>query len=297
MKYLSSSEIAKLWNMSERSVRNYCSLGRITGAYLDGKKWKIPDNSLKPNRSIRHISSKNNLLELLKREKENSIKGGIYHKIQVEMTYNSNHIEGSKLTHDETRYIFETKTIGKNRDIINIDDIIETVNHFACIDLAIDLADKKLNESIIKQFHYVLKSGTSDSRKPWFRVGDYKTFENEVGGFPTTIPENVKTEINQLLDWYNSISKISVENIIEFHQRFERIHPFQDGNGRVGRLIMFKECLKNNIVPILITDDCKMYYYRGLKEWNKEKGFLIDTCLNGQDIMKKYLDYFHIDYL
>lgn len=297
MKYLSSLEIAKLWNMSERSVRNYCSLGRIPGAYLEGKKWKIPEDSIKPDRSIRHIATKNSLLEVLKREKDNGIKGGIYHKIQIEMTYNSNHIEGSKLTHDETRYIFETKTIGKTDDVINVDDIIETVNHFACIDLAIDLAEKRISEAIIKQFHYVLKNGTSDSRKTWFKVGDYKLVENEVGGLATTKPENVKTEIKQLLDWYNSIPSISFETIIDFHQRFEKIHPFQDGNGRVGRLIMFKECLKNNIVPTLITDDCKMYYYRGLKEWNQERGYLIDTCLNGQDIMKKYLDYFHIDYL
>ena len=297
MKYLSSLEIAKLWNMSERSVRNYCSLGRIPGAYLEGKKWKIPEDSIKPDRSIRHIATKNSLLEVLKREKDNGIKGGIYHKIQIEMTYNSNHIEGSKLTHDETRYIFETKTIGKTDDVINVDDIIETVNHFACIDLAIDLAEKRISEAIIKQFHYVLKNGTSDSRKTWFKVGDYKLVENEVGGLATAKPENVKTEIKQLLDWYNSIPSISFETIIDFHQRFEKIHPFQDGNGRVGRLIMFKECLKNNIVPTLITDDCKMYYYRGLKEWNQERGYLIDTCLNGQDIMKKYLDYFHIDYL
>ena len=297
MKYLSSLEIAKLWNISERSVRNYCSLGRIPGAYLEGKKWKIPEESIKPSRSIRHVAINNSLVETLKREKDSGIKGGIYHKIQIEMTYNSNHIEGSRLTHDETRFIFETNTIGQSDSAINVDDIIETVNHFACIDLAIDLAEKKLSESIIKQFHYVLKNGTSDSRRPWFKVGDYKQVENEVGGLQTTTPENVKKEIMQLLDWYNSISSINIETIIEFHQRFERIHPFQDGNGRVGRLIMFKECLKNNIVPILITDDCKMFYYQGLKEWNREKGFLINTCLNGQDIMKEFLDYFHIKYL
>lgn len=296
MKYVNSKEIALKWRLSERSIRNYCGLGRIPGAYLEGKTWMIPENSNKPTRNIRHSVKKNCLLDVLKREKESSIKGGIYHKLQIEMTYNSNHIEGSKLTHDQTRYIFETKTIGVQNENINVDDLIETVNHFSCIDLAIDLAKKKINESIIKQFHFVLKTGTSDSRKNWFRVGDYKLLENEVGDMPTTKPSNVKKEINELLNWYNSIEKVELNNIIEFHQKFEKIHPFQDGNGRVGRLIMLKECLKNNIVPVLITDEYKMYYYRGLKEWNNERGYLIDTCLFGQDIMKKILDYYHISY-
>ena len=294
MKYLNSNEMAKKWNISERSVRNYCAMGRIPGAFLEGKKWLIPENSIKPTRSVRHNVRKISLLEVLRREKESAIKGGIYHKLQIEMTYNSNHIEGSKLTHDQTKYIFETKTIGPTDDLINIDDIIETVNHFRCIDLAIDLANKRISESIIKQFHYILKNNTSDSRKPWFKVGDYKLLENEVGGVSTTKPENVKKEIIKLLEWYNSIDNVSINEIIEFHQRFERIHPFQDGNGRVGRLIMFKECLKNGIVPIIILDEYKSYYYRGLKEWNNEKGYLIDTCLFGQDIMKKYLADFNI---
>ena len=294
MKYLNSNEMAKKWNISERSVRNYCAMGRIPGAFLEGKKWLIPENSIKPTRSVRHNVRKISLLEVLRREKESAIKGGIYHKLQIEMTYNSNHIEGSKLTHDQTKYIFETKTIVPTDDLINIDDIIETVNHFRCIDLAIDLANKRISESIIKQFHYILKNNTSDSRKPWFKVGDYKLLENEVGGVSTTKPENVKKEIIKLLEWYNSIDNVSINEIIEFHQRFERIHPFQDGNGRVGRLIMFKECLKNGIVPIIILDEYKSYYYRGLKEWNNEKGYLIDTCLFGQDIMKKYLADFNI---
>ena len=294
MKYLNSNEMAKKWNISERGVRNYCAMGRIPGAFLEGKKWLIPEDSIKPARSVRHNVRKISLLEVLRREKESGIKGGIYHKLQIEMTYNSNHIEGSKLTHDQTKYIFETKTIGPTDDLINIDDIIETVNHFRCIDLAIDLANKRISESIIKQFHYILKNNTSDSRKPWFKVGDYKLLENEVGGVSTTKPENVKNEIIKLLEWYNSIDNVSINEIIEFHQRFERIHPFQDGNGRVGRLIMFKECLKNGIVPIIILDEYKSYYYRGLKEWNNEKGYLIDTCLFGQDIMKKYLTDFNI---
>ena len=294
MNYLNSNEMAKKWNISERSVRNYCAMGRIPGAFLEGKKWLIPEDITKPTRSVRHNVRKINLLEVLRREKESAIKGGIYHKLQIEMTYNSNHIEGSKLTHDQTKYIFETKTIVPTDDLINIDDIIETVNHFRCIDLAIDLANKRISESIIKQFHYILKNNTSDSRKPWFKVGDYKLLENEVGGVSTTKPENVKKEIIKLLEWYNSIDNVSINEIIEFHQRFERIHPFQDGNGRVGRLIMFKECLKNGIVPIIILDEYKSYYYRGLKEWNNEKGYLIDTCLFGQDIMKKYLADFNI---
>ena len=296
MKYLTSKEIAKKWNMSERSVRNYCALGRVPGAYLEGKTWLILEDSGVPERQIRHVLKLKNLLDKLREEKENGIKGGIYHKLQIDLTYNSNHIEGNTLTHDQTRYIFETRTIGVTDKPINVDDLVETVNHFTCVDLAINLAEAKLTESIIKQFHLVLKTGTSDARKPWFKVGDYKMLENEVGGKETAKPEEVKNKMKELLAWYNSKKDIKVEDIIEFHQRFESIHPFQDGNGRVGRLIMFKECLKHNIIPVLITDEYKMYYYRGLKEWNNEKRYLIDTCKFGQDIVKKYLDYFQIRY-
>jgi Fic family protein len=236
------------------------------------------------------------VLKALKEEKEHRISGGIYHKLQVDMTYNSNHIEGNKLTHDETRYIYETKTIGVFNQTIKVDDIIETVNHFRCTDLAIDSAEYKLSESLIKQFHYILKSGTSDSSLSWFNVGDYKLIPNEVGGYETTPPEKVKEEIRNLLAEYNSKTNITVYDIIQFHQRFECIHPFQDGNGRVGRLIMFKECLKHNIVPILITDKMKEYYYRGLKQRDTQNRYLIETCLYGQDIVKKYLDYFRIVY-
>lgn len=212
------------------------------------------------------------------------------------MTYNSNHIEGNTLSYDQTRYIFETKTIGVENVSIKVDDIIETINHFRCIDLAIESANYKLTESLIKQFHYILKSGTADSYKTWFKVGDYKLLENEVGGNETTKPKEVKAKIIDLLTWYNNINNVSLETIIEFHYRFETIHPFQDGNGRVARLIMLKECLKHNIVPILITDQYKAFYYRGLREWKQEKGYLIDTCLFGQDIMKNYLNYFKIKY-
>jgi len=294
MKYLSVVEISKKWNISERSVRNYCNKGRVIGAILNGKTWFIPEEAVKPKRQTRHLVKNNTLLDILKREKENKLPGGIYHKLQIEMTYNSNHIEGSKLTHDQTRYIFETNTITSGIDPVSLDDIIETANHFSCIDLAIDSAKTKLTESLIKQFHYILKNATSDSLKTWFKVGDYKVVENEIGGMDTAKPNEVKEKIRELISWYNSITEVSINDIIEFHYRFECIHPFQDGNGRVGRLIMLKECLKYNFVPILITDEYKSFYYRGLKEWKNEKGYLLDTCLHGQDIFKKFLDYFNI---
>ena len=222
------------------------------------------------------------------------MKGGIYHRTQIDLTYNSNHIEGSKLTHDQTRYIFETNTIGVEGESIRVDDIIETVNHFRCIDLIIDRAEENLTESLIKELHGMLKSGTSDSRKDWFAVGGYKRLPNEVGGIDTTTPENVQKEMKVLLAGYNSKKVKSLEDIIELHQRFESIHPFQDGNGRVGRLIMFKECLANGHVPFIITEDLKFFYYRGLKEWNNVRGYLIDTCLTAQDNFKALLDYFRI---
>jgi Fic family protein len=295
MKYLSVSETAKRWGLSERSVRNYCKQGRVLGAYLDGKTWLIPENAIKPERKGTRIF-KNTLLEILKKEKEAKLKGGIYHKIQIELTYNSNHIEGSTLTHDQTRYIYETNTIGLEKEVTNVDDIVETVNHFRCVDLIIDKANFNITEKLIKELHLILKSGTSDSRKSPFAIGDYKKVPNEVGGLKTTKPEDVAKEIKSLLQWYNALENKTLEEILEFHYRFELIHPFQDGNGRVGRLIMFKECLKYNIVPFIIDESYKLFYYRGLKEWNKERGYLIDTCLSAQDKFKKYLDYFRIDY-
>lgn len=296
MKYLTSAEISKLWNLSERSVRNYCTNGRVIGAYLKGKTWMIPENANKPDRQIRHSHKKANLLETLRREKESQLKNGIYHKIQIELTYNSNHIEGSKLTHDETRYIFETNSFMPQSKNVKIDDLMETVNHFRCIDLAIDFAKRKLSEAFIKQLHLLLKTNTSDARQPWFMVGDYKLYENEVGGQQTTHPNKVKDEMRKLLERYNQKEDHTFEEIVTFHVDFEKIHPFQDGNGRVGRLIAFKECLKNNIVPFIIFDNKKEFYYRGLKNWKQEKGWLMDTCLDGQDIVKTYLDYFGIDY-
>ncbi len=295
MKYKNTKEMSLIWNISERSVRDYCNKGKIPGAVLDGKTWKIPENAEKPKRQIRHSIKNKTLLELLKEEKESKRSGGIYHELQIEMTYNSNHIEGSKLTHDETRYIFETKTIN-SKETQKVDDIIETINHFKCIDLVIDLANYKLSESMIKQLHFMLKNNTTDSMDPTFKVGDYKLKENVVGGMATCLPKEVKTKMKQLIDTYNSKKEITINDIIEFHHDFEAIHPFQDGNGRVGRLIMLKECLKYNFIPILITDDIKMFYYRGLKNWVNEHGWLIDTCLSGQDKMESLLKMFNIKY-
>ena len=212
------------------------------------------------------------------------------------MTYNSNHIEGSRLTHDQTRYIFETNTIGVENEVLNVDDVIETANHFRCIDMIIDNAKATLTEKFIKELHLILKSGTSDSRKDWFVVGDYKKLPNEVGGMDTALPEEVAEKMKALLTAYNAKGEKTFEDILDFHVKFERIHPFQDGNGRVGRLIMFKECLKYNIVPFIIEDNLKLYYYRGLKEWDNVKGYLTDTCLTAQDKYKAYLDYFRIAY-
>ena len=296
IEYISVEETSKLWGLSIRSVRNYCAQGRVPGALLEGKTWKIPSNAEKPGRKTRHIETENNLLAFLKREKDSSLKGGIYHKIQIDLTYNSNHIEGSRLSHDQTRFIFETKTLGITDDAVKVDDIVETVNHFRCIDLAIEGANTKLSESFIKQLHYILKTGTTDAMKSWFKVGDYKMIENEVGGSETVRPEDVATEMKALLADYNSKSEITFDDILNFHVRFESIHPFQDGNGRVGRLIMFKECLKHNIVPFIITEELKMFYNRGIKEWKNERGYLRETCLIGQDAMKVSLDYFEIKY-
>ena len=279
MNYLSVAETAKKWNISERSVRNYCAQERIPGAVLIGKTWHIPENAEKPARSNGKKTPVKTLLSILQEEKRTKYAGGIYHKTQIDLTYNSNHIEGSRLTHDQTRYIFETNTIGVENEVLNVDDVIETSNHFRCIDLIIDHAASTLSEHFIKKLHHILKTGTSDSRKDWFAVGEYKRLPNEVGGMQTALPEEVADKMKALLSDYNAVPKKTLDDILDFHVRFERIHPFQDGNGRVGRLIMFKECLKYNIVPFIIEENLKMFYYRGLKEWYNEKGYLTDTCL------------------
>ena len=296
MRYLSVADTAKKWNISERSVRNYCAQGRVEGAFLTGKTWRIPENAGKPERSNKKVKPPTTLLDILQDEKTNKYSGGIYHKTQIDLTYNSNHMEGSRLTHDQTRYIFETNTIGIEKEVLNVDDVIETANHFRCIDKILDHAKATLSEKFIKELHLILKNGTSDSRKDWFAVGDYKKSPNEVGGMPTALPEDVADRMKELLAEYNGKVAVSFEDILDFHVKFERIHPFQDGNGRVGRLIMFKECLKYNIVPFIIEDNLKMFYYRGLKEWDEEKGYLMDSCLTAQDRYKAYLDYFRIEY-
>ncbi len=236
-------------------------------------------------------------MTVLSQQKASRLKGGIYHRTQIDLTYNSNHIEGSRLTHEQTRYIFETNTIGITDTAVNVDDVLETVNHFRCIDYIIDHAADKLTEGLVKHLHLLLKTGTSDSRKDWFAVGDYKRLPNEVGGMDTTLPEHVHKEMKRLLKDYNAQKYHHFEDILGFHVRFESIHPFQDGNGRVGRLLMFKECLANGHVPFIITDELKMFYYRGLHEWGHVNGYLIDTCLTAQDNYKSLLDYFKIKYL
>lgn len=296
MNYLSVAETAKKWNISERSVRNYCAQERIPGAVLIGKTWHIPENMEKPARSNGKKTPVKTLLSILQEEKRTKYAGGIYHKTQIDLTYNSNHIEGSRLTHDQTRYIFETNIIGVENEVLNVDDVIETSNHFRCIDLIIDHAASTLSEHFIKKLHHILKTSTSDSRKDWFAVGEYKRLPNEVGGMQTSLPEEVADRMKALLSDYNTVPKKTLDDILDFHVRFERIHPFQDGNGRVGRLIMFKECLKYNIVPFIIEENLKLFYYRGLKEWYNEKGYLTDTCLTAQDKYKAYLDYFRIPY-
>lgn len=296
MEYVSVAEIAKKWNITDRMVRNYCAQGRIPGAFLTGKTWNIPANAVKPARENLKPFSNNKLLNILKEQKDMKLSGGIYHKTQIELTYNSNHIEGSTLTHEQTRFIFETNTIGVETGPVNVDDVVETANHFKCVDYIIDNATKQLTESMIKELHFILKNGTSDSRKEWFNVGEYKKLPNEVGGEETCSPDKVKTEMKKLLTNYSLLENKIFEDIVAFHKHFKKIHPFQDGNGRIGRLIMFKECLANNIVPFIIDEEHKLYYYRGLKERDNEKGNLIETCLSCQDKYKAWLDYFKIDY-
>lgn len=296
MRYLSVTEAAKRWNISERSVRNYCALGKIGGAFLKGKTWNIPENAQKPERSNKKSKSPNSLLEALLAEKRAKLSGGIYHKVQIELTYNSNHIEGSRLTHDQTRHIFETNTIGLDGGTVRVDDIVETVNHFKCVDMVIEGAKRPITQTFIKQLHRTLKSGTMDARKDWFAAGEYKRLPNTVGDMFTTQPEEVEGKMKGLLSEYNDSGEKSFDDLLDFHYKFECIHPFQDGNGRIGRLLLFKECLKHDIVPFIIDEELKLFYYRGLKEWTNERGYLRDTCLMAQDKFRLYLDYFRVPY-
>ena len=293
MKYISVKEYAEKYGISERSARNYCAQGKIEGAFLQGKTWNIPDDASLPKRVKVKMSM---LLSRLREEKEMQLRGGIYHRVQIDLTYNSNHIEGSKLSKEQTRHIFETNTLDITTETTRVDDIIETVNHFRCIDYVIDHATDKITESHIKQLHSILKGNTSDGKKEWFAVGDYKKLPNEVGGIDTAQPEDVHRCMKEMLDKFNGNSNIAFEDILDLHVQFERIHPFQDGNGRIGRLLMFWQCLKHNVVPFIITEELRLFYYRGLQNWGHINGYLTDTCLTAQDNFKVVLDYFKISH-
>lgn len=296
MKYQSVKEMATRWNVSERSVRNYCALGKVPGAFLTGKTWNIPNDAQKPTRKNQKKNRPQTLLEILQLEKKCKLSGGIYHQIQIDFTYNSNHMEGSCLSHEQTRFIFETNTVDVEGKVVKVDDIIETVNHFRCIDMIIDQANKPITETFIKELHQILKQGTNDARFDWFAIGEYKKVPNIVGNMETTPPKEVPIQMKKLLVEYQNKKEKTLDDLLDFHVRFEQIHPFQDGNGRVGRLLLFKECLKYKIVPFIINDKRKLYYYRGLKNWHDERGYLSDTCLDAQDEFKKHLDYFEIKY-
>ena len=294
MEYISVIQFAEKYGISERTARNYCASGKIEGAFLTGKTWNIPvDAEIVKSRKSKVESP---LLFRLREEKESRLKGGIYHRTQIDLTYNSNHIEGSKLTKEQTRYIFETNTLGITTENTSVDDIIETVNHFRCIDYVIDHATDKITEAHIKALHAILKTNTSDSRKDWFAVGDYKRLANEVGEQETVAPKNVHRAMKALLSDYNALPQVTFDDILDFHVRFERIHPFQDGNGRVGRLLLFWQCLQSAQVPFVITEELRLFYYRGLQNWGNTNGYLRDTCLTAQDHYKALLDYFKIKY-
>lgn len=287
MGYVTIDEIALNWGISTRQVRSYCASGRVAGAKFEHGAWLIPEGAEKPSRKVRAKQAKfRSVLAVLDAERKSKLSGGIYHQLQIDFTYNSNHMEGSRLTHEQTRWIFETKTVGKISAEVPVDDIIETANHFSAVDTVIASARSMLTESYIKRLHAILKSGTADSGKEWFAVGDYKRLENTVGGLDTTPPDKVEAKMKKLLMWYRKTAH-SFEDIAEFHVRFERIHPFQDGNGRIGRLIMLKECLKYGIMPILVLDRMRQYYYLGLQEWqknDKQRARLLDTFRAGQDL-------------
>ena len=291
MSYISVIQFAEKYGISERTVRNYCAAGKIDGAFLTGKTWNIPVDAVLPKKEKNKLSP---LLARLREEKASKLKGGIYHRTQIDLTYNSNHIEGSKLTKEQTRYIFETNTLGITTENTSVDDILETVNHFRCIDYVIDHATDKITEAHIKQLHAILKTNTSDSRKEWFAVGDYKRLANEVGEQETVAPKDVHRHIKALLSDYDALKQVEFDDILDFHVRFERIHPFQDGNGRVGRLLLFWQCLQSAQVPFIITEDLRLFYYRGIQNWGETNGYLRDTCLTAQDNYKVLLEYFNI---
>lgn len=293
MEYISVNQYAEKYGLSERTARNYCATGKIDGAFLTGKTWNIPVDATLPQKSKAKVSP---LLSRLMEEKQSKMKGGIYHRTQIDLTYNSNHIEGSRLTKEQTRYIFETNTLGITTENTRIDDIIETVNHFRCIDYIIVHATDKITETHIKHLHLLLKTNTSDSQRDWFAVGEYKRLANEVGGEETAQHAEVHKRMKAIVAEYNSLKQVSFRDILNFHVQLERIHPFQDGNGRVGRLVMFWQCLQNDIVPFIITEELRLFYYRGIQHWGKIDGFLYDTSMTAQDNYKTLLDYFKIKY-
>ncbi len=290
-KGIGKTELSRKLGLSTRTIAKIAKGEKLSQRSIQ----KIADYLGKEPEDLIRIVSNNKILQLLREEKEIQLPGGLYHELQVRMTYNSNHMEGSKLSEEQTRYIFETNIIDATDGVL-VDDILETVHHFHAIDYVIDIAEEELSEDIIKELHYILKHDTKDSKLSWFAVGDYKKRANVVGGRATSKPFEVHTHMEALLCEYNSKENITIEDIITLHAKFELIHPFQDGNGRVGRLIVLKECLRHNIIPFIIEDSKKDFYYRGLKEWENEKGWLIDTCLDGQDTFKKILDMLEIEY-
>lgn len=296
-KKMTQNDLADILEVSAGTVSKYES-GALEPSIESIKRlaelFEISIDELLNDKEDKFDISKINVLGMLREQKEMKLKGNLYHRTQVSFAYNTNHIEGSTLTEDQTRYIFETNSIlFEGATVAKVDDILETANHFKLVDYMLDVADKKLTEKMIKEFHRILKEGTSDSRVEWFNVGEYKQRANTIGsGIKTTLPNNVEKEMSKLIDWYNSLKQITINEIIEFHYRFECVHPFQDGNGRIGRIIMFKECLKNNIIPFIILDKDKLFYYKGLKEYKNEKGYLVDTCLNAQDQYIKMIEYY-----
>lgn len=291
MRLVPEEEYAANHSLTVQTVRDYCAEGKLPGAVQEGEMWRIPADAPLPD-EVKHSP----LLLALREQMESKMRGSIYHRTQIDLTYNSNHIEGSRLSKEQTRYIYETNTIGVTDETLSVDDIIETTNHFRCIDFIIEHAEEPLTEEMIKRLHAILKAGTSDADRPWFAVGEYKRLPNEVRGKETAAPEDVPAAMRVLLQEYTGKRQVSLEEILDFHYRMEMIHPFQDGNGRVGRLIIFKECLAHHIVPFIITEELKMYYYQGLDRWEEGRGYLLDTCLTAQDRYRTILDYFRITY-
>lgn len=291
MRLVPEEEYAANHGLTVQAVRGYCAEGKLPGAEQEGETWRIPADAPLPAET-----EHSPLLLALREQMESKMRGGIYHRTQIDLTYNSNHIEGSRLSKEQTRYIYETNTIGVSDEALSVDDIIETTNHFRCIDFIIEHAEEPLTEEMIKRLHAILKAGTSDADRPWFAVGEYKRLPNEVRGKETAAPEDVPAAMRVLLQEYTGKRQVSLEEILDFHYRMEMIHPFQDGNGRVGRLIIFKECLAHHIVPFIITEELKMYYYQGLDRWEEGRGYLLDTCLTAQDRYRTILDYFRITY-